>query len=125
MLRRLPAIVLGGALVIAAFSTGADFLFFLLYLGLLVVGGSYLVTRFGLADLEAGYALDRLNGQVGEALRVTYTIRNAGRLPKLWLEAFNPSTLPVPLPAPPRWSSAPGIRSGCSRPGRWWGAGRA
>src|SRR3990172_6871114 len=98
MLRRLPAIVLGGALVIAAFSTGADFLFFLLYLGLLVVGGSYLVTRFGLADLEAGYALDRLNGQVGEALRVTYTIRNAGRLPKLWLEAFNPSTLPVPLP---------------------------
>src|SRR3970040_2443098 len=98
MLRRLPAIVLGGALVIAAFSTGADFLFFLLYLGLLVVGGSYLVTRFGLADLEAGYALDRLNGQVGEPLRVTYTIRNAGRLPKLWLEAFNPSTLPVPLP---------------------------
>src|SRR3990170_789833 len=98
MLRRLPAIGLGGALVIAAFSTGADSLFFLLYLGLLVVGGSYLVTRFGLADLEAGYALDRLNGQVGEALRVTYTIRNAGRLPKLWLEAFNPSTLPVPLP---------------------------
>ena len=98
MLRRLPVIVLGAALVVAAFSTGADFLFFLLYLGLLVVGGGYLMTRFGLADLEAGYALDRLNGQVGETLRVTYTIRNAGRFPKLWLEAFNPSTLPVPLP---------------------------
>ena len=35
----------------------------------LVLGGAYVVTRFGLADLEAGYALDRLHGQVGETLR--------------------------------------------------------
>ena len=98
MLRRLPATLLGLALLVAAFSTGADFLFFLLYLGLLVVGGAYVVTRFGLADLEAGYALDKVHGQVGDTLRATYTIRNGGRLPKLWLEAYNPSTLPVPLP---------------------------
>jgi uncharacterized protein (DUF58 family) len=98
MLRRLPAIVLGAALLVAAFSTGADFLFFLVYLGLLVIGGSYVVTRFGLADLEAGYVLDRLQGHVGEVLQATYTVRNVGRLPKLWLEVHNPSTLPVPLP---------------------------
>jgi uncharacterized protein (DUF58 family) len=98
MLRRLPAIIGIAALTIAAFSTGADYLFFLLYLGLIVVGGAYLVTRFGLADLEAGYLLDRLQGHVGESLQATYTVRNTGRLPKPWLEVHNPSTLPVPLP---------------------------
>jgi uncharacterized protein (DUF58 family) len=98
MLRRLPAIMLGAALLVIAFSTGADFLFFILYLGLLVIGGSYVVTRFGLADLEAGYVLDRLHGHVGEVLQATYTVRNVGRLPKLWLEVHNACTLPVPLP---------------------------
>ncbi|HEY8198735.1 MAG TPA: DUF58 domain-containing protein [Candidatus Limnocylindrales bacterium] len=98
MLRRLPIVIVSGALLIAAFSTGADFLFFLVYLGILVIGGAYVVTRFGLADLEAGYALDRVTGAVGETLRVTYTVRNAERIPKLWLELHNPTTLPVPLP---------------------------
>ena len=98
MLRRLPIIIVSGALLIAAFSTGADFLFFLVYLGILVIGGAYVVTRFGLADLEAGYALDRVTAAVGETLRVTYTVRNAERIPKLWLELHNPTTLPVPLP---------------------------
>jgi uncharacterized protein (DUF58 family) len=98
VLRRLPIVIVSGALLIAAFSTGADFLFFLVYLGILVIGGAYVVTRFGLADLEAGYALDRVTAAVGETLRVTYTVRNAGRLPKLWLELHNPTTLPAPLP---------------------------
>jgi len=35
---------------------------------------------------------------VGEVLRATYTLRSASRIPKLWLEVHNPSTLPVPLP---------------------------
>lgn len=98
MLRRLPIVLVSAALLVAAFSTGADFLFFLVYLGILVIGGAYAVTRFGLADLEAGYALDRVTAAAGETLRVTYTVRNAGRLPKLWLELHNPTTLPVPLP---------------------------
>jgi uncharacterized protein (DUF58 family) len=98
MVRRLQLLGISAVLLVAAFSTGADFLFYLVYLGLLVLGGAYLVTRFGLTDLEAGYSLDRLHGQVGEPLRATYTLRNTGRLPKLWLEVHNPSTLPVPLP---------------------------
>ncbi len=98
MLRRLGFVALGLALVVAAFSTGVDYLFFLLYLGILLVGGGYLLTRFGLSDLEAGYTLDRLHAQVGDTLRATYTLRNRSPLPKLWLEAHNPSTLPVPLP---------------------------
>ncbi|HSH21172.1 MAG TPA: DUF58 domain-containing protein [Candidatus Caenarcaniphilales bacterium] len=98
MLRRIQFMLLGVALLIAAFSTGAEFLFFLLYLGIVVVGGSYVVTRFGLADLEAGYVLDRAHAEVGDTLRATYTVRNVSRLPKLWLEVHNPSNLPVPLP---------------------------
>jgi uncharacterized protein (DUF58 family) len=98
MLRRLQFIALGLVLVIAAFSTGAIFLFFLLYLGVIVIGGSYVVTRFGLADLEAGHVLDRMRGEVGDVLRASYTVRNTSRMPKLWLEVHNPTTLPVPLP---------------------------
>ena len=98
LLRRLPFLIVATALVVAAFSTGAPFLFFLVYLGLVVLGGSYLVTRFGLADLEAGYAVNQLQAHVGEVLRATYTLRTTSRIPKLWLEVHNPSTLPVPLP---------------------------
>ena len=97
-LRRLPLLAAVGLLLVAAFSTGFDFLFYLVYLGFLVVGGSYLVTRNGLNNLEAGYAVSQLQAHVGDQLRTTYTLRNTSRLPKLWLEVHNPSTLPIPLP---------------------------
>src|SRR6188472_2006960 len=99
MVRRIEVLVAAVVLLIAALSTGAQFLFFLVYMGILVVGGSYVVTRFGLADLEAGYVLDRLHAQTGDILRASYTVRNTSRLPKLWLELRNPSTLPIELPA--------------------------
>jgi uncharacterized protein (DUF58 family) len=98
MVRRLEVIAVGTFLLVAAFATGVDFLFFLVYLSLLVVGGAYLLSRFGLSDLEAGYSLDRTHAHVGEQLRATYTLRNTGRVPKLWLEAYTPSTLPIALP---------------------------
>src|SRR4051812_34756195 len=99
MVRRIELAVVALIVVIGALSTGAQFLFFLVYMGILVVGGSYVVTRFGLADLEAGYVLDRLHAQTGDVLRASYTVRNTSRLPKLWLELRNPSTLPIELPA--------------------------
>jgi uncharacterized protein (DUF58 family) len=98
VLRRLQIIALAVVLVVAAFSTGWPFLFFLVYMALLVGGGSYILTRLGLSDLEAGYAVSQLSGHVGDRLRVTYTLRNTGRLPKPWLEVFNPATLPGGLP---------------------------
>ena len=98
MVRRLQLLAIGAVLVVAAFSTGWPFLFYLLYLAILVIGGSYVVVRLGLTDLEAGYAVSQLHGHVGDPLRVTYTLRNTSRLPKLWLEVHNPTTLPGGLP---------------------------
>src|SRR5262245_20100404 len=98
MLRRLPIVIAAVVLVIAAFSTDFDFLFFMLYLAILVIGGSYVLTRLGLSDLEAGYAVSQLHAHVGEQLRVTYTLRNAGRTPKVSLEVHNPTSLPGCLP---------------------------
>jgi uncharacterized protein (DUF58 family) len=96
--RRLQLLILAGFLVLAAFSTGATYLFYLVYLGVLVVGGSYVLTRLGLADLEAGYAVNQLSGHVGDTIRVTYTLRNTSRIPKPWLEIHNPTSLPAGLP---------------------------
>ncbi|HWP63956.1 MAG TPA: DUF58 domain-containing protein [Candidatus Binatia bacterium] len=107
MIRRLELLVLSAIVLVGALSTGLPFLYYLVYLALLVVGGSYLVTRFGLTDLEAGYGLSTLHGHVGDELRLTYTLRNTARLPKLWLEVHNPSSLPGGIPGravslPPR-----------------------
>jgi uncharacterized protein (DUF58 family) len=98
MLRRLQLAFLAIVLLVAAFSTGLPFLFYLVYLAVLVVGGSYVLTRLGLSDLEAGYAVDQLSGHVGDRIRVTYTLRNTSRIPKPWLEIHNPTSLPAGLP---------------------------
>jgi uncharacterized protein (DUF58 family) len=98
VLRRLQLFLIGGVLLVAAFSTGLHFLFYLVYLAILVVGGSYVLTRLGLSDLEAGYAVSQLHGHVGDKLKVTYTLRNTSALPKFWLEVHNPTTLPGGLP---------------------------
>ncbi len=98
MVRRLEVGFVGGVLLVAAFSTGYSFLFYLVYLVAVVVGGSYVLTRLGLTDLEAGYAVNRLYGHVGEQLKVTYTVRQASRLPKPWLEIHNSTNLPGGLP---------------------------
>ncbi|TMF40598.1 MAG: DUF58 domain-containing protein [Chloroflexi bacterium] len=98
MIRRFQLIVIAAILLIAAFSTELGFLFYLVYLSILVIGGSYILTRLGLADLEAGYAVNQLTGHVGDRLQITYTLRNTSRLPKPWLEIHNPTTLPGGLP---------------------------
>ena len=100
MIRKLELLIIAVVLVVAAFSTAEPFLFYLLYLAILVIGGSYVLVRLGLSDLEAGYAVSQLHGHVGDRMRVTYTLRNTSRMPKLWLEIHNPTTLPGGLPGP-------------------------
>src|SRR5205814_1839902 len=79
-------------------------LFYLVYLGVLVIGGSYVLTRLGLPDLQAAYAVNQLSGHVADNIRVTYTLRNTTPLAKPWLEVHNPTSLPAgpPGPAPAR-----------------------
>jgi uncharacterized protein (DUF58 family) len=98
MIRRFQLFVIAAILLIAAFSTELEFLFYLVYLSILVIGGSYILTRLGLADLEAGYAVNQLTGHVGDKLQITYTLRNTSLVPKPWLEIHNPTTLPGGLP---------------------------
>jgi uncharacterized protein (DUF58 family) len=110
VIRRLQFLIVAVVLLVAAFATGQGFLFYVVYLGLLAVGGSYVLTRLGLADLEAGYRVDHRQAHVGDELRATYSISNASRLPKPWLEVFNPTDLPVLLPG-----RALGLRSWAQR----------
>jgi uncharacterized protein (DUF58 family) len=110
VIRRLQFLLVAAVLLIAAFSSGLAFLFYVVYLGLLAVGGSYVLTRYGLADLEAGYRVDHRQGHVGDDLRTTYSISNASGLPKPWLEVYNPTDLPVPMPG-----RALGLRSWAQR----------
>src|SRR4029079_16740024 len=116
MIRKLELLVVAVILVVAAFSTAEPFLFYLLYLAILVIGGSYVLVRLGLSDLEAGYAVSQLYGHVGDRMRVTYTLRNTSRMPKLWLEIHNPTTLPGGLPGPALTPGGRSERAGPSPP---------
>jgi uncharacterized protein (DUF58 family) len=96
--RQLRFVFLGTVLVVAAFSTGINFLFFLVYLlgGLLLV--AWLYARRGLQGLRAGYHIVNPRAQVGEVLHAMYRIDNQARWAKPWVEVWNDSTLPAPLP---------------------------
>ena len=65
MFRRFQALVVAFLLLLAALATGYVFLWFLVYLGILVLAAAWLVTRFGLSRLEAGFTLDRGTGTGG------------------------------------------------------------
>jgi uncharacterized protein (DUF58 family) len=96
--RQLRFVFLGTVLVVAAFSTGIDFLFFLVYLlgGLLLA--SWIYARRGLQGLRAGYHVLNPRAQAGEVLQAVYRIDNETRWGKPWVELWNDSTLPSPLP---------------------------
>lgn len=98
MAKQLRFVFLGTVLVVAAFSTGISFLFFLVYL----LGALLLVSRFyarrGLQGLRAGYHVLNPRAQVGEVLQAIYRIDNDSRVGKAWVELWNDSTLPAPLP---------------------------
>jgi uncharacterized protein (DUF58 family) len=96
--KQLRFVFLGTVLVVAAFSTGISFLFFLVYL----LGGLLLASRFyarrGLQGLRAGYHVLNPRAQVGEVLQAIYRVDNDTRWGKPWVELWNDSTLPARLP---------------------------
>jgi uncharacterized protein (DUF58 family) len=86
------------ALAVAAFSTGIDFLFFLLYLTLAVGVGAWLYARRGLQGVRADYRVLNPRTHVGEVLQAMYRLENHDRFGKPWIECWNDSSLPTSLP---------------------------
>src|SRR5688572_22247673 len=96
--RHLRLLFLATALVVAAFSTGIEFLFFLVYLTAAIVIGSWLYARRGLRGVRADYRVLNPRTHVGEILQAMYRVENHDRLAKPWIECWNESTLPNSLP---------------------------
>ena len=96
--RHLRLLFLVTALVVAAFSTGFEFLFFLLYLTTALLVGSWLYARRGLHDVRADYRVLNPRPHVGEVLEAVYRVENHDWLGKPWIELWNESTLPSSLP---------------------------
>jgi uncharacterized protein (DUF58 family) len=96
--RHLRLLFLITALVVAAFSTGIDVLFFLVYLTVAIGIGSWLYARRGLRGVRADYRVLNPRTHVGEVLQAIYRVENHDRFGKPWVECWNESTLPTSLP---------------------------
>jgi uncharacterized protein (DUF58 family) len=96
--RHLRLLFLVTALVVAAFSTGIDFLFFLVYLTVAIGVGSWLYARRGLRGVRADYRVLNPRTHVGEVLQAIYRVENHDRFGKAWVECWNESTMPTTLP---------------------------
>ena len=108
--RQLRVVFFGTALVVAAFSTGISFLFFLVYLMATLLLAARWYARRGLRGLRAGYHVLNPRSQVGDLLEAVYRVDNDSRWGKPWIEVANDSTLPAPLPG-----RVIGVRAGGSR----------
>ena len=95
--RQLRIVFLGTVLVVAAFSTGIDFLFFLVYLLAALLLGSWYFARRGLTGVRADYRVMNPRTHVGELLQAIYRVENRDRWGKPWIELWNESDLPVSL----------------------------
>jgi len=98
LVRQLRFVFVGTVLVVAAFSTGIPFLFFLMYLCAALYLGAWLYTRRGLRGVRAGYQVLNPRAHVGETLQAIYRVDNTTNWPKPWLEIWNDSTLPSGVP---------------------------
>jgi uncharacterized protein (DUF58 family) len=96
--RHLRLLFLLTVLVVAAFSTGIDFLFFLVYLTVAIGIGSWIYARRGLTGVRADYRVINPRTHVGELLQAIYRVENHDRFGKPWIECWNESTLPNSLP---------------------------
>jgi uncharacterized protein (DUF58 family) len=108
--RQLRFVFVGTVLVVAAFSTGLPFLFFLMYLCAALLAGAWFYARNGLRGVRAGYHVLNPRAHVGEVLQAVYRVDNGTRWTKPWLEVWNDATLPATVPG-----RAIGVRAGASR----------
>ncbi len=96
--RQLRLVFAGTVLVVAAFSTGIDFLFFLVYLLAILLIAAWVYSRRGLTGVRAGYHVVNPRAHVGETLQGIYRVDNDAGWAKPWVELWNDSNLPAALP---------------------------
>lgn len=90
--------VLWTALFIAAISSGVELLSYLSYLLLFVGVAMWIVSRLTLEGLSVKRVVGQAYAHLGDTIEVRYELRNDHGLGKLWLEIFEESNWPEPLP---------------------------
>ncbi|HET8569765.1 MAG TPA: DUF58 domain-containing protein [Candidatus Limnocylindria bacterium] len=90
--------VLWVALFIAALASEIELLSYLSYLLLFAGVAMYIVSRMTLEGISVKRQLGQAYAHLGDTIEMTYELRNDHRFGKLWLEIFEESNWPEPLP---------------------------
>ena len=85
-------------LFLIAAASGVDLLAYLAYLLGLVVVGMWLYARQTMDGLSLRRSVGQTYAHLGDTIELRYELRNENRLGKLWLDVFERSSWPEPLP---------------------------
>lgn len=92
--RAIFLLIAAGASWLLAFNSGRDLIFNLAYLLTGILGLSYAWAWFSIRFVEINRYTQARRSQVGQTFEETFEVINRSRLPKLWLELRDYSTLP-------------------------------
>lgn len=90
--------VLWLVLFVAAIASEIELLSYLSYLLLFAGGAMWVLSRLTLEGLSVKRAVGQAYAHLGDTIELTYELRNGHALGKLWLEVFEESNWPEPLP---------------------------
>src|SRR2546422_8729283 len=79
-------------------STGVELLSYLSYLVLFVAAAMWILSKMTLDGLSVKRSIGQTYAHLGDTIELTYELVNSHRLGKLWLEVFERSNWPEPLP---------------------------
>ena len=85
-------------LFVAAVASEIELLSYLSYLLLFAGGAMWVVSRLTLEGLSVKRSLGQAYAHLGDTIELSYELRNDHALGKLWLEVFEESNWPAPLP---------------------------
>src|SRR3989475_4418628 len=91
-------VVLWIALFSVALSTGVELLSYLSYLVLFVAAAMWILSKMTLEGLSVKRAIGQTYAHLGDTIELTYEVTNSHRFAKMWLEVFERSNWPEPLP---------------------------
>jgi uncharacterized protein (DUF58 family) len=80
--------------LLAGVITGAVFYYRLAYLWIFLYAGSWIISRLSLRGLQFKRTARSVRSQVGQIFEERFEVHNTSRLPRLWLEVRDESSLP-------------------------------